>query len=96
MADAELGEVGLERSHGMNAENEILLPQPPEGLCVQTALMRPGTASANTTLATITREGGQIVAVRPLFSEPKQRWHLLVIYFLPVEKAGTVLRKGGQ
>ena len=77
----------------MNTEGDILLPQPPEGMCAQTVLMRPGSAGINAALVAITEAGGQVLAMRPLFSESHGRWHLLVVFFVPLGKAGTILGK---
>jgi hypothetical protein len=96
MGHAPGGRVNAERGDLVDMDQEMLLPPPPEGFCVQTALMRPGTSGSNTRLAEISREGGQVLALRPLFSQSRERWHLLVVFFLPLDKAGSVPAKGEE
>jgi hypothetical protein len=60
----------------------VVLPETPEGFCVQTAFITPGSSEGNRQLEDFTRDGGRVVAVVPI--EYVGSAKILVVYFAPL------------
>ena len=65
----------------------VVLPETPEGCCVQTAFITPGSSEGNGRLEEITREGGRVVAIVPI--EYVGSAKILVAYFSPLNPMGS-------
>ena len=65
-------------------ELATVLPETPNGFCVQTTVISAGTSVGNFELAEIARDGGRVVSIVPL-PEPANaiKWEAkaLVVYF---------------